>query len=107
MRKPPGSLDGKLIYMSSVTDPYQPVESRLRLTRSLLEILAERHSPKLVVQTRSPLAVSDSNLFRRIVERGGRVQVNMTITTDDDDVRKVFEPQCPSNNARLKAIKSL
>ena len=54
-KRPPGALDGKLIYMSSVTDPYQPVERELRLTRRLLETLAERHRPKLVVQTRSPM----------------------------------------------------
>ena len=43
-------------------------------------------------------------LFRRIEANGGRVQVNMTVTTDDEDVRRTFEPFCPSNMARLKAI---
>ena len=37
----------------------------------------------------------------------GRVQVNMTVTTDDEDVRKTFEPGCPSNPARLKAIRQI
>ena len=99
-----GALDGKLIYMSSVTDPYQPIERDLKLTRSLLEIMAERHKPKLVVQTRSPDVVLDCDVFRRIEERGGRVQVNMTITTDDEDVRRAFEPFCPSNAVRMRAI---
>ena len=119
-----------LIYMSSVTDPYQPVERRLELTRGLLKILAsqdeppqeigttnslfefsapyntdeKRHKPKLVVQTRSPDVVRDVDLFRQIEANGGRVQVNMTVTTDDEDVRRTFEPFCPSNMARLKAI---
>ena len=75
-----GALDGKRIYMSSVTDPYQTVERRTRLTRTLLEILAEKHAPKLVVQTRSPDVVRDIDLFAAIEERGGRVQVNMTVT---------------------------
>lgn len=101
-----GSLDGKLIYMSSVTDPYQPIERRVGLTRGLLEILA-RQRPKLVVQTRSPDVVRDIDLFREIVERGGRVQVNMTVTTDDEDVRRTFEPFCPRNAARLRASAEL
>ncbi|MDE0463417.1 MAG: radical SAM protein [Caldilineaceae bacterium] len=102
-----GSLNGKRIYMSSVTDPYQPIESRLNLTRQLLEVLAENHEPKLVVQTRSPIVTRDIDLYRRIKENGGRVQVNMTITTDDEAVRKAFEPSCPSNAQRLKAISQM
>ena len=92
--------------MSSVTDPYQSIERRLRLTRGLLENLAQ-HRPKLVVQTRSPDVVDDADLFREIVDRGGRVQVNMTVTTDDEDVRRTFEPFCPSNAARLSAAREL
>lgn len=46
----------------------------------------------------------DLDLLREIGARGGRVQVNMTVTTDDEDVRRTFEPGCPSNPARLKAI---
>ena len=103
-KKKPGSLDGKRIYMSSVTDPYQPIERKLNLTRGLLEVLAERHKAKLVVQTRSPDVVRDCDLFRAIEDSGGRVQVNMTVTTDDEDVRKTFEPSCPSNPVRLRAI---
>lgn len=103
-RRKPGELDGKLIYMSSVTDPYQPIDRKLGLTRRLLEIMAERHKVKLVVQTRSQHVVRDIDLFRAIEQRGGRVQVNMTVTTDDDGIRKAFEPGCASNAARLKAI---
>ena len=98
------SLDGNLIYMSSVTDPYQPVERKLKITRDLLKILAERHKPKLVVQTRSPLITRDRDLFQRIEDNGGRVQINKTITTDDEDIRRTFEPFCPSNTVRMRAI---
>ena len=100
-------LDGTLIYMSSVTDPYQPIERLLRLTRGLLEILATRHRPRLVVQTRSPDVVRDVDLFRKIARGGGRVQVNLTVTTDDEDVRRAFEPTCPSNARRLGAAREL
>ena len=100
-------LDGTLIYMSSVTDPYQPIERKLKLTQGLLEVLAKRHRPKLVVQTRSPDVVRDADLFREIVAYGGRVQVNLTVTTDDEDVRRAFEPTCPSNARRLGAAREL
>ena len=99
-----GSLDAKLIYMSSVTDAYQPVERELKLTRRLLEVMAEHHKPKLVIQTRSPDVTRDIDLFRRMEEKGGRVQVNMTVTTNDEGVRRTFEPFCPSTSARLRAI---
>ena len=104
LAKRPESLDDKRVYMSSVTDPYQPVERELKLTRRLLEVMADGHKPKLVVQTRSPDVVRDCDLFARIQRGGGQVQVNMTVTTDDEDIRRTFEPFCPSNNARLRAI---
>ena len=106
-RRRTGSLDGKRIYMSSVTDPYQPIERKLDLTRGLLEVLASRHRPKLVVQTRSPDVVRDADMFAKIVSKGGRVQVNVTVTTDDEDVRRAFEPSCPSNARRLAAVAAL
>ncbi len=106
-KRRPGSLDRRLIYMSSVTDPYQPIERELELTRGVLEVMAERHQPRLVVQTRSPDVVRDADLYREITARGGRVQVNITITTDDESIRKTFEPYCPSNARRLEAARQL
>ncbi|MCY3655968.1 MAG: radical SAM protein [Chloroflexi bacterium] len=107
MRRKVGSLDGKRIYMSSVTDPYQPVERTVGLTRGVLQVLADRHAPKLVVQTRSPDVTRDIDLFQQIKDGGGRVRVNMTVTTDDEDVRRTFEPFCPSNAQRLDAVAEL
>ena len=77
----------------------------MELTRGLLWTMAERgDKPKLVVQTRSPDVVRDCDLYRLIEGNGGRVQVNMTVTTDDEDIRRTFEPHCPSNPRRLDAI---
>ncbi len=101
LRKKP--LLDKSIYMSSVTDPYQPIEKELQLTRSLLQELADYHQVRLVVQTRSPLVTRDIDLFQRFAT----VQVNMTITTDSERVRKVFEPLCPGNKVRLQAIQQV
>jgi DNA repair photolyase len=93
-------LDGQTIYMSSVTDPYQPVEKRLQLTRALLAELAAYHRVQLVVQTRSPLVTRDLDLLQKFP----RVRVHMTVTTDDEEVRRTFEPACPPNSHRLAAI---
>lgn len=98
------SLAGKVIYMSSVTDPYQPIERKLGLVRSILEELVNYHQGvKLYVQTRSPLVVRDIDLLLAL----GNVQVNMTITTDDETVRRAFEPHCPSNKKRMDAIQKV
>jgi DNA repair photolyase len=59
LRRRGGRIAGKSIYMSSVTDPYQPVERRLRLTRELLEVMLP-HQPRLVIQTRGPLVTRTS-----------------------------------------------
>ncbi len=106
-RRRDGSLDGKRIYLSSVTDPYQPVERKLGLTRALLTILCTRHAPILVVQTRSPDVVRDIDLFSALRAKGGKVRVNITITTDDEDIRRTFEPYCPANSRRLEAAEAL
>ena len=104
----PGALNGKTIYMSSVTDPYQPIERKLGLVRRLLEIMADDHPQvRLTVQTRSPLVCRDLDLFQKIIAQGGNVNVNMTVTTNDDEVRRAFEPTCPNNRARLQAIQKV
>jgi len=100
-RKKP--LIDKTIYISSVTDPYQPIEKELELTRSILNELVNYHKPRLVIQTRSPLITRDIDLLTKF----DVVQVNMTVTTDSEDVRKAFEPICPSNKSRLKAIQEV
>ncbi|MDX2139567.1 MAG: radical SAM protein [Chloroflexota bacterium] len=88
------------IYMSSVTDPYQPVEKQLELTRDILRELLDYHQVRLVIQTRSPLVTRDLDLLHAFPY----ARVNMTVTTDDEAVRKAFEPLCPANPRRLEAI---
>lgn len=99
LRRMRTDLRGKRIYMSSVTDPYQPIERHLGLVRALLTELIPRQ-PRLVVQTRSPLVTRDIDLFQRL----DHVRVNMTVTTDDDEVARAFEKWCPRNRFRLDAI---
>jgi DNA repair photolyase len=95
-------LTGKRIFMSSATDPYQPLEAKLGLTRAVVELLATRQ-PSLIVQTRGPLVTRDIDLFRRFEA----MRVNMSITTDDDEVRKRFEPGCASIDRRFAALEEI
>ena len=98
------SLNNKTIYLSSVTDPYQPIEKELELTKEILQELINYHPEvRLVIQTRSPLITRDIDLLKQ----SKTIQVNMTVTTDSENVRKVFEPICPSNKKRLEAISDL
>jgi DNA repair photolyase len=95
-------ITGKSIYMSSVTDPYQPIELKLRLTRRLLESMVS-YQPNLVIQTRSPLVLRDLDILLKFAV----LRINMTVTTDEENVRKEFEPQCPSIQRRLEAIEEI
>ncbi|WP_414754204.1 SPL family radical SAM protein [Anabaena sp. CCY 9910] len=93
------------IYMSSVTDPYQPFESKYQLTRRLLEVMLDvrndgHPTPTLVIQTRSPIITRDIDYLQRFQ----RLRINMSIPTGSESVRKDFEPRSPSIKARLNAI---
>jgi DNA repair photolyase len=100
-----GKLRGKNIYMSTVTDPDQPIERKLELTRACLEAMLDYPPRLLTVQTRSPLVARDLDLFKQMTP--GRVAVCMSITTDDEAVRRIFEPACAPIGARLDAISTL
>jgi len=94
-------LRGKTIFMSSSTDPYQPLELQTGLTRSIVEFLtAPFRQPRLTVQTRSPIVARDIDLLKRFK----KVRVNMSITTDSEETRKLYEPKCASIDRRFEAL---
>jgi DNA repair photolyase len=93
---------GQAVYMSSVTDPYQPVERSLLLARGILEALAA-HQPRLVVQTRGPLVARDIDVLKRFKS----VRVNLSIPTDSERVRAQFEPKAPPLEKRWAAAREL
>ncbi len=97
-------LQGKKVLMSSATDPYQPLEAKVELTRRIVEtLLAPSRQPRLIVQTRSPLVVRDLDLLKQFKD----IRVNMSITTDDDSIRRHFEPSCASIDRRLDALEQV
>jgi len=94
-------LKGKTIFMSSSTDPYQPLELQTGLTRSIVEFLtAPFRQPRLTVQTRSPIVARDIDLLKRFK----KVRINMSITTDSEETRKLYEPKCASIDRRFEAL---
>ncbi len=100
-----GKLRNKNVYMSTVTDPYQPIERKLELTRACLQAMLDYPPRLLTVQTRSPIVVRDIDLFQQMTP--GRIAVCMSITTDDEAVRRIFEPSCAPIAARLQAIRTV
>lgn len=85
-----------------MTDPYLPLEKRLSLTRDILSVLVE-HQPRLVIQTRGPLVVRDLDLLKQFKS----VRVNVSIPTDSESVRMLFEPKAPPLEKRWEAIREI
>lgn len=93
---------GQAVYMSSVTDPYQPAERSLMLTRGILEALVE-HQPRLTIQTRGPLVARDVDVLKQFRS----LRVNVSIPTDSERVRVQFEPKAPPLEKRWAAVREL
>jgi DNA repair photolyase len=89
------------IFISSVTDPYNSLEEKYKLTRRILEKLIGTEF-FASIQTKSTLVLRDIDILKKI-----NCEVGMTITTFDEDVRKVFEPNTSSSEDRLNALKIL
>lgn len=90
------------VWISGVCDAYQPMEAKYELTRKCLEILVENNWP-VTIQTKSPLVLRDKELLRNA--RG--MEVGLTVTTADDNMRHLFEPNAPPINGRIKALDEL
>jgi DNA repair photolyase len=96
-KMPPGR-----VWVSGVCDPYQPLETAYELTRKCLEILIQYGWP-ITVQTKSPLVLRDIDLFKK----SDKIEVGLSVTSADDEIRKLFEPGAPSIKERIKALEEL
>jgi DNA repair photolyase len=95
----------KPLAMSGSTDVYQPVEKKLGLTRRCLEVLAEFRNPVIII-TKNHLVTRDIDLLSELA-RHEAVSVNISLTTLDDDLRRVMEPRTSPPRRRLAAIEKL
>jgi DNA repair photolyase len=95
----------QVIFLSGVTDCYQPVERKLKLTRRCLEVLAEFRNPVFIV-TKNHLVTRDIDLLAELA-RHHAASVWLSITTLDTELRKVMEPRTSPPVARLAALREL
>jgi DNA repair photolyase len=91
-----------IVWISSVCDPYQPLEAKYKLTRRCLEELLEKQFP-VNVQTKSKLALRDLDLFIQFEA----IDVGFTIATNDEKVAKLFEPIASPIKDRIDALKQI
>lgn len=97
--------DRTWLALSGVTDPYQTIERRLRLTRRCLEVLAEFRQPVGIV-TKNGLVARDRDLLADLAGHRA-VSVSVSVTTLDPELRRVLEPRTSPPEARLSAIRAL
>jgi DNA repair photolyase len=95
----------EVIGVSGVTDAYQPVEQRLRLTRGCLEALVRFRNPVAIV-TKSALIERDADLLARLASHGAAA-VFVSVTTLDPELARRMEPRAPSPQRRLEAVRAL
>jgi DNA repair photolyase len=95
----------KVIAISGVTDPYQPVEKRLGITRGCLEVLADFRNPVAVI-TKNHLVTRDVDVFKELAQYDA-AKVFVSITTLDSKVARTMEPRTSSPELRLAAVEAL
>jgi len=94
------------IALGTATDPYQPIERRARITRSLLEVFSRRSGYRLGIVTKSSLIVRDVDLLTEIASHNILV-VHITITTPDTRLARILEPRAPRPDIRFQTVRRL
>src|SRR5262245_54392372 len=99
------SWEPQTLVLSGVTDPYQPVERKLRITRHCLEVLAKFRNPVAII-TKNHLVTRDIDLLRELAAFNAAA-VNVSVTSLDPNLQRVLEPRTTPPQARLDAIRQL
>jgi DNA repair photolyase len=93
------------VAVGTATDPYQPIEGRYRLTRGMLEALADARTPASVV-TKGPMVIRDRDVLASLRDRAG-VSVCVSVTTLETDLWRRLEPGTAPPRQRLRAVAAL
>lgn len=99
------SWQPQVIFFSGVTDPYQPLERKLKITRSCLEVLRDFRNPAALI-SKNHLVMRDVDIFAEMAARD-LVAVNLSVTTLDPKLARVMEPRASRPEMRLRAIETL
>jgi DNA repair photolyase len=94
------------VALGTATDPYQPIERRARITRSLLEVFARKEGYRLGIVTKSRLIERDIDLLVEI-GRHNTLVVHVTITTPDAKLARLLEPRAPRPDLRFQAVRRM
>jgi DNA repair photolyase len=100
------ALRRESVVIGTATDPYQPAERRFRITRGVLEALAEQSGLSVTIITKSPLVTRDIDVLLRIAARS-KLSVHVSLITADRELARRLEPRAPTPEARLRAIARL
>ena len=95
----------QVLVMSGVTDPYQPVERKLRITRGCLEVLAKFRNPVAII-TKNRLVARDVDLLGELAIHKAAA-VNISVTSLDSELQRVLEPRTSPPSARLETVSAL
>jgi DNA repair photolyase len=97
---------GQSIYCSPLVDPYQPAEAHEQMMPRILDALLEAPPRVFTIQTRGPLILRDLDRLRSLSTRT-TLRVSFSITTNREDVRRLYEPHCASFEERLDVVRAL
>src|SRR5258708_3471370 len=97
---------GEEIAIGTATDPYQPIERKLEITRAILQEFARHSGFDLGIVSKSSLIVRDLDVIQEIASRN-HISVNITVTTTDANLARILEPRAPRPDLRLDALRKL
>ena len=95
----------QVLVMSGVTDPYQPIERKLRITRGCLEVLTKFRNPVAII-TKNRLVMRDVDLLRELAACNAAA-VNISVTSLDAKLQHILEPRTSPPSARIETIQQL
>ena len=97
---------GEEIAIGTETDPYQPIERKLEITRAILQEFARHSGFELGIVSKSAMVVRDIDVLKEISQHN-QIFVNFTVTTVDPELARILEPRAPRADLRLEALGKL